>query len=990
MRKTILIIISITLTILFFSLIYLSTYGLKTDNFNTFINTKVKEYNSRLNLKLDDVFIKLNLIQGSLNINTKDSILIAENNEIKILNTDINLNIIKFIKKENSIKNIKIQSSENSIKRVTSILNSLNFDLSRYVLYSQIKKGLIKFKLEADFDNISQKLYSHSLSGSVKEAKFNLLGYDSIDGINFNFDTKDKLTKISNLNFKYQNLNFASESIEINVEKSDLYSIKGDIENSKALLNPDLLFKLANIKQDFLSNIDIPIKSKNFFSFRLSKFKKLENIKIDSIINFDEIQLGKNYKNLIYLKDGTINSKYENSQFNADLTSNFIFSNNLKSKNNYKENKLKLFLKSKKNKNIKINGNISNKKTLVDTKILLNFLGLDANLIADESINMETDNQFEFEIINNKLENYLINSKIDFDKLELNKKIQDVMYLKNIKTELIFGNEILKLDLKSNYSFLNQNYNNKLDNNIFNLKLDKNRSNISDVEIFLNTKNNNINTREFKKYFNVQKSLVEDQIISIDSNFLINFSIDDKFNINKLNVNSDLDFDNLDINFKSNLIKKYLENYENKISIKDPKLSLKYSNDLINFQLDGKYSLNNKKDNFFIKFEGNENNFEFYSLLDLDKNILNLSDIQYYKKNNIPAKLEILLNKSKKSFNLKKISFNENQNYILAQNLNISPDFKMQSIEEVDVNFVNTNKILNNFKIKKNSNKYNFIGTQIDGEQFVERLLKGNKKNKISKLFHNINTSLIMNINKIYLEKDTYLEKFIGEFDIKENKLFLAKADGVLENNKKFSYSYRTTSKNEKITNIFIDGPKPFINNYKFIKGFDEGELKLNSMKIDNTSRSNLKITNFKVKEVPVLAKILTLASLQGIADLLTGEGIRFDEFEMDFKTKNNLTEIDELYALGPAISIMMEGYIEKDRVTSLRGTLVPATTINKTISKIPLLGNILVGSKTGEGVFGVSFKIKGPPNDLKSSVNPIKTLTPRFITRTLEIIKGN
>ena len=178
MRKTILIIISITLTLLFFSLIYLSTYGVKTDNFNTFINTKVNEYNSRLNLKLEDVFIKLNLFKGSININTEDAILISENNEIKILNTDINLNIIKFIKKENSIKNIKIQSSENSIKKVTSILNSINFDLSRYVLYSQIKKGLIKFKLEADFDNISQKLYSYSLSGSVKEAKFNLLGYD--------------------------------------------------------------------------------------------------------------------------------------------------------------------------------------------------------------------------------------------------------------------------------------------------------------------------------------------------------------------------------------------------------------------------------------------------------------------------------------------------------------------------------------------------------------------------------------------------------------------------------------------------------------------------------------------------------------------------------------------------------------------------------------------------------------------------------------------
>ena len=96
------------------------------------------------------------------------------------------------------------------------------------------------------------------------------------------------------------------------------------------------------------------------------------------------------------------------------------------------------------------------------------------------------------------------------------------------------------------------------------------------------------------------------------------------------------------------------------------------------------------------------------------------------------------------------------------------------------------------------------------------------------------------------------------------------------------------------------------------------------------------------------------------------------------------------MYAIGPAISILMEGYIDRNKLTSLRGTLVPATTINKTISKIPLLGDILVGKKVGEGVFGVSFKIKGPPKDLKTSVNPIKTLTPRFITRTLEKLKKN
>ena len=94
------------------------------------------------------------------------------------------------------------------------------------------------------------------------------------------------------------------------------------------------------------------------------------------------------------------------------------------------------------------------------------------------------------------------------------------------------------------------------------------------------------------------------------------------------------------------------------------------------------------------------------------------------------------------------------------------------------------------------------------------------------------------------------------------------------------------------------------------------------------------------------------------------------------------------MYAIGPAISLLMSGYVVKGNIVSLRGTLVPASTLQKTIGKIPFLGDILVGKKVGEGVFGVSFKMKGPPKHIKTVVNPIKTLTPRFITRTLDKIK--
>ena len=108
----------------------------------------------------------------------------------------------------------------------------------------------------------------------------------------------------------------------------------------------------------------------------------------------------------------------------------------------------------------------------------------------------------------------------------------------------------------------------------------------------------------------------------------------------------------------------------------------------------------------------------------------------------------------------------------------------------------------------------------------------------------------------------------------------------------------------------------------------------------------------------------------------------------MKSNSKDNVMNIEDALAMGPAVSILLEGYVDKGKTVSLRGTLVPATKLNAIIASIPLVGDILVGKKTGEGIVGVSFKIKGPPKDLKTTVNPIKTLTPRFIVRAVEKIK--
>ena len=107
--------------------------------------------------------------------------------------------------------------------------------------------------------------------------------------------------------------------------------------------------------------------------------------------------------------------------------------------------------------------------------------------------------------------------------------------------------------------------------------------------------------------------------------------------------------------------------------------------------------------------------------------------------------------------------------------------------------------------------------------------------------------------------------------------------------------------------------------------------------------------------------------------------------------TKHIWVALTSIYGIGKsrAIKICLDAGVDKGKIVSLRGTLVPATKLNSIIASIPLVGDILVGKKTGEGVVGVSFKMKGPPKDIKTTVNPIKTLTPRFIVRAVEKMKN-
>ena len=471
---------------------------------------------------------------------------------------------------------------------------------------------------------------------------------------------------------------------------------------------------------------------------------------------------------------------------------------------------------------------------------------------------------------------------------------------------------------------------------------------------------------------------------SSDNSF--KFEISKKFEINNFEIKSEMLINELSTINNLNL-KDFFPNVKKDILFSDSKLSILYKKNNFNINGKGNILFQDEKDNLEFSINNKNGVINFKSLLKIQNNPFLIDYLNYEK----DEKSEIYINYEgkqnlKKETLIKKFSLIEGKNKIELKNLIFNKKFEITKLESIKLDYIDKENEKNLLNFEKKKNSYHLKGTYFNANKLIDDLLFEEKKN--SKIF-NINSNIAVDIEKIKLDNKYNLLSLVGDMTFKNNEIVKTNLTGNFADNKRLKFTINTKQDN-KITTLFIDNAEPIVSRYKFIKGFEEGSLDFYSSKQFGESVSQLKIYDFKLKELPVLTKILTLASLQGIADILSGEGIRFEEFEMKFRNKGNLMTIDEIYAIGPAISVLMEGYVEKDKIISLRGTLVPATTINKFIGSLPVLGKILVGSKTGEGVFGVSFKIKGPPNKLETSVNPIKTLTPRFITRTLEKIKKN
>ncbi len=143
---------------------------------------------------------------------------------------------------------------------------------------------------------------------------------------------------------------------------------------------------------------------------------------------------------------------------------------------------------------------------------------------------------------------------------------------------------------------------------------------------------------------------------------------------------------------------------------------------------------------------------------------------------------------------------------------------------------------------------------------------------------------------------------------------------------------------------------------------------------------------NLHVVEAPLLARLFSAGSFEGLADLLNGAGIDLSEVYGEFDLNDNVLSIDKFRATGSSVGLTASGdvAIYDGGAVNLSGAVAPVYQINSVLGNTPIIGDLFVGKK-GEGILALSYRISGDRAAPDVFVNPLSALTPGIFRNLFE-----
>ncbi len=127
--------------------------------------------------------------------------------------------------------------------------------------------------------------------------------------------------------------------------------------------------------------------------------------------------------------------------------------------------------------------------------------------------------------------------------------------------------------------------------------------------------------------------------------------------------------------------------------------------------------------------------------------------------------------------------------------------------------------------------------------------------------------------------------------------------------------------------------------------------------------------SRMRVQGAPALAELLSAVSVVGLLEQMNGEGLAFNNGEVNFILTPAAVEITQGSAVGASLGISFAGLYETASGRfDLQGVVSPIYIVN---------GIGAIFSKRGEGLFGFNYRVTGTSDNPDVSVNPLSIFTP-------------
>ena len=247
--------------------------------------------------------------------------------------------------------------------------------------------------------------------------------------------------------------------------------------------------------------------------------------------------------------------------------------------------------------------------------------------------------------------------------------------------------------------------------------------------------------------------------------------------------------------------------------------------------------------------------------------------------------------------------------------------------------------------------------------------------------------TLDANIDRLQLRNDLQAQDATMRVDFSGPRLNSFELAGLLELDNPFVLSIQGLDDgNNQLTAQASNagGLISAVLGHDFVTG---GELSMNGIMRADEQPSDLNITlrNARMANAPLLTQILSLASLRGLSDVMSGEGVLFSNVELPLTLTPEGFYIRGGKASGPALGLTANGHMLDDgEDLQISGVLVPSFGVNSALGGIPIIGDLFV-SREGEGVFAITYDVRGSLEEARVSVNPLSGIVPGVLRRVFE-----